>query len=133
MRIELPVGGPDALRDAFRGYADSQGLLFDTRGFDGQAKDRTPAVLVATKRGGVIIKIEVPGGVGAADIALQTTCYGEEEWGPHWREIKMFVASSGYRVLESTDFVLGRSDFVGRIDVRPLLSLPPLAPINTQQ
>lgn len=65
MQIEVPQGGAETLRDALLPYATSHNLLLQTRGYDDQTRDRLPTMLVETKLQGVIIKIEVPEGLGA--------------------------------------------------------------------
>ena len=94
-------------------------------------------MLVETKLQGVIIKIEVPEGRGAADVQIHTTCYADEEWQPRWSELKEFVAARNYQILSLNDVAGTRgaaetSNRVVTIDIR-LLSLPPLYPVKIEQ
>ena len=94
-------------------------------------------MLVETKLQGVIIKIEVPEGRGAADVQIHTTCYADEEWQPRWSELKEFVAAGNYRILSLNDVAGTRgaaetNNRVVTIDIR-LLSLPPLYPVKIEQ
>src|SRR5688572_29670746 len=99
MRIEVPPGGPDTLKEAFRGYASSRDLLFaSTWGVDRQPfpPGYPPTVFVTTRLEGVAITIK--SGTSTADVEVQTTCRADEEWEPHWQQLQAFVAASNYRV-----------------------------------
>jgi len=138
MQLEVPPGEAEAVRAAVQSYAASHDLRFRTWGYDDKIRYVPPTMLVETKLQGVIIKIEVPEGRGTADIDIQTTCYANEEWQPHWRDLKDFVAASNYRILTLNDSAgrnvsAVRNDLIGIIDVRRLLSLPPLYPVKIEQ
>ena len=132
MRIQITPGSPDALKDTFQLYAASHALALRTWGYDNQSRDLPPTILLEDGPHAIAVKIEMPAGLSVADIEIYKTCSSDEEWQPHWRAIETFVAERNYRILSSNEVV--RSDDQGeRIDVRPLLSLPPLSPINTEQ
>jgi len=131
MRIEVPPGGPDALKEAFRGYASSHDLVFtSTWGPDRQPFPSwyPPTLFVTTKREGVAIVIKNVTANGIADIEMETTCYADEAWEPLWREVTAFLAATNYRILESKE--------IWKFQVQELLkglSLPPLYPVKIEQ
>jgi hypothetical protein len=129
MRIELPAGGPDALKEAFRGHASIHNLRFaSTWGVDREPfpRDYPPTIFVSTGGQGVLVIVKP--GTDTADIAIQTTCYGNEDWEPHWNEIAIFVAGNSYRILESIDSRELRKAWLR--DLR--LSLAPLTAVETE-
>jgi hypothetical protein len=130
MRIEVPAGGPDALKEAFRGYASSHNLRFaSTWGADRQPfpQDYPPSIYVETQAHGVGIITRIASGNATADINVETTCYADEEWEPHWRELQGFITASNYRVLDSRE--------IWKFHVQEILkglSPSPLTRVNTE-
>jgi len=133
------------MRAAVQSYAASHDLRFRTWGYDDKIRHEPPTMLVETKLQGVIIKIEVPERRGYAYVEVQTTCYADEQWQPHWRDLKDFVAASNYQILAlnegpGTRVPIGSNAHilaigavsVPTIDIR-LLSLPPLYPVKIAQ
>ena len=134
MQIEVPSDSGEILRTSLRSYAASHDLFFQSQGYD-QTRDRSRAILIGTKLRGVVIKIEAPEGLAAADVEIHTTCFAEEAWQSHWSELKDFEATSNYRILSVNDSAGGAAPARNSdsIDIRPFLSPTPLGPIDTQQ